>query len=159
LVNKINWLDMKTLTLLHVLLAAGVVAGPALAQAPVLDVSTKGDYVYLDYNPPGSKAPAVKFACAMGSGRVDIAQYEAQPTDQTLKLSSGGATTELAGAKATGTRGDFVKTRIFGSDKIMTNFRTTGELEMSGQGFQDHINAGDAKPTVEKFFVGCEEGA
>jgi hypothetical protein len=150
---------MKTLSLLPALLAAGLVATPVFAQAPVLDFSEKGDFVYLDFNPPGGKAPALKFACAKTTSRVDVAQYEAQPVDQTLKLASGGTTAELAGKKATGARGDFVKTQVFTSDKIMASFRETGLLELSGQGFQDKISAsGDGKATLEKFFKGCAEG-
>jgi hypothetical protein len=150
---------MKTLTVLPVLMAAGVIAGPALAQAPVLDFSTKGDFVYLDYNPPGGKAPAVKLACSKGVGRINVAQYEAQPTDQTMDLSSGGAKASLAAKKTAGAKGDLVLTQIFASDKVMVSFRSTGELELSGQGFDDKISAGADKAAVEKFFAGCEEGA
>ena len=150
---------MKTLTLLPALLAAYVITGTAHAQAPVLDVSSKGEYVYLDYNPPGAKAPAVKFACAKGLGRVDIAHYEAPPADQDLKVSSGGASEVLSAKKSTGTRGEFVRTQIFATDKVMTNFRETGQLELAGQGFTNKISAPDtAKAPIEKFFVGCEEG-
>jgi hypothetical protein len=150
---------MKILTVLPALIAAGVIAAPALAQAPVLDFSTKGDFVYLDYNPPGSKAPAMKLACTKGVGRITLAQYEAKPGDQTVNVVSGAVVGSYGGKKATGTRGDYVTTQIFASEKVMTAFRDSGQLEVSGDGYKDTINAGPNKPAVDKFFAGCEEGA
>jgi hypothetical protein len=41
----------------------------------------------------------------------------------------------------------------------MVTFRSTGQLEVSGDGFKDQINAGTNKAAVDKFFAGCEEGA
>jgi hypothetical protein len=150
---------MKTLIVFSVLAAAAVIAAPALAQAAVLDFSTKGDFVYLDFNPPGGKAPAVKLACTKGQGRITLAQYEATPADMTLNLTSGAVNASYAGKKSAGAHGDFVKAEIFASEKVMTSFRSTGNLGISGPGFQDKISAtGPAKATLEQFFAGCEEG-
>jgi hypothetical protein len=154
-----QWIDMKILTVVPALVAAGVIAAPAVAQSPVLDFSTKGDFVYLDFNPPGSKAPVLKLACTKGVGRITLAQYEAKPADQPVNVVSGAVTGSYGGKKATGSRGDFVTTQLFASEKVMTTFRDSGQLEVSGDGYKDTINAGPNKPAVDKFFAGCEEGA
>jgi hypothetical protein len=154
-----SWIAMRTLPLLSALLVTAVIAGPVAAQTVTASFSSKGDYVYLEINPPSATAPVVKLACEKGNGRVDIAMYEAKPADQLFNLISGPAKGELQGTKATGSRGDFLRSQIFAVDKIMLNFRQTGQLEIAGQGFRNQINiAANGKPAVEQFFVGCEEG-
>jgi hypothetical protein len=150
---------MKILTFCSSFALLGLLAGQALAQAPVITYATSEDFAYLNFVAPSGKAPAMKFACAKGMGRVDIAQYEAQPVDQPLALSSGNESGVLEAKKMTGSHGDFVRAQIFAIDKIMNRFRESGQLELSGQGFHDRIAAtDDGKHQIEQFFISCEEG-
>lgn len=147
---------MKSLALIPVLMAA-LAAVPAHAQAPVLAYSTKGDFAYLDVNPPGGKTPAVKFACEKGSGEVDIAEYEAASGDQAIKLVSGAETGQLDATKASGARGDFLRAHTVVTNKVFTQFRDNGQLDISGQGFNLKIAApAEARREVEQFFIACE---
>jgi hypothetical protein len=146
---------MKRLTVLALLLAAAV-ATPALAQAPVLAYSTKGDFAYLDFNQPGGKTPAVKFACAKGSSEIDIADYEGANGAE-LKLTSGPETLALEAQKATGARGDFLKAHTIVANKVFIQLRENGLLDITGQGFSTKIAAdAEGKRNVEQFFIACE---
>ena len=141
-------------------LLALTLSGPAAAQPPLLDYSVNQNFTYLDFNPPGGKTPAVRFACAKGLSKIEIAEYEGVAADVAVTLSSGGATLSLAGKKTKSARGvDFIKAEVMAEQKVMTGFRDRGELEITGPGFHQRIAVPDTgKGPIGLFFVSCEEG-